>query len=106
MAFLPDDEMEELLPRLHLERLTPQTITDLDELRQELSRTRERGYAVNNEEQEKGVRAVGVPIINRRDLPVASISLPTLTFRYSMKELEEFVPLLHKAAKEISVQLP
>jgi DNA-binding IclR family transcriptional regulator len=36
--------MEEILSRLRLERLTPRTITDTEELREELLLTRERGY--------------------------------------------------------------
>ena len=90
--------MEEILSRLRLERLTPRTITDTEEL----LLTRERGYATNDEEHEEGVRAVGVPVIGR---PAAALSVATLTFRHSMQELEGFVPLLRKAAREIGVQL-
>ncbi len=106
VAFLPENEREELLARLRLERLTPRTITDPKELRAELSRTRERGYATNDEEHETGVRAVGVPLMDRRGRPAAALSVATLTFRYSMEELEGFVPLLRSAAREIEVQLP
>jgi IclR family acetate operon transcriptional repressor len=90
--------MEEMLSRLRLERLTPRTITDTEEL----LLTRERGYATNDEEHEEGVRAVGVPVIGR---PAAALSVATLTFRHSMNELEGFVPLLRKAAREVEVQL-
>ena len=90
--------MEEILSRLRLERLTPRTITDTEEL----LLTRERGFATNDEEHEEGVRAVGVPVIGR---PAAALSVATLTFRHSMQELEGFVPLLRKAAREVEVQL-
>ena len=90
--------MEEILSRLRLERLTPRTITDTEEL----LLTRERGYATNDEEHEEGVRAVGVPVIGR---PAAALSVATLTFRHSMQELEGFVPLLRKAAREVEVQV-
>ena len=90
--------MEEILSRLRLERLTPRTITDTEEL----LLTRERGYATNDEEHEEGVRAVGVPVFGR---PAAALSVATLTFRHSMQELEGFVPLLRKAAREVEVQL-
>ena len=89
--------MEEILSRLRLERLTPRTITDTEEL----LLTRERGYATNDEEHEEGVRAVGVPVFGRP----AALSVATLTFRHSMQELEGFVPLLRKAAREVEVQL-
>jgi IclR family transcriptional regulator, acetate operon repressor len=90
--------MEEMLSRLRLERLTPRTITDTEEL----LLTRERGYATNDEEHEEGVRAVGVPVVGR---PAAALSVATLTFRHSMQELEGFVPLLRKAARKVEVQL-
>jgi IclR family transcriptional regulator, acetate operon repressor len=106
LAFLPAEEREEILSHLRLERLTPRTLTDAGELREELLRTRERGYATNDEEHEEGVRAVGVPVIDRRGRPAAALSVATLTFRHSMQDLEEFVPLLREAAGEIGVQLP
>ena len=105
VAFLPEEEREELLARLRLERLTPRTITDTEELREELLLTRERGYATNDEEHEEGVRAVGVPVIGRRAAAAAALSVATLTFRYSMEELEGFVPLLREAAREVEAQL-
>jgi DNA-binding IclR family transcriptional regulator len=106
LAFLPAEEQEQLIDRLRLERLTPRTITDPNRLREELALSRERGYAVNDEELEEGICAVGVPIMDSRGRPVASMSIATLTFRYSVKELEQFVPLLLKDTREISMQLP
>jgi IclR family acetate operon transcriptional repressor len=105
VAFLPEEEREEMLSRLRLERLTPRTVTDTEVLREELLLTRERGYATNDEEHEEGVRAVGVPVIGRHGRPAAALSVATLTFRHSMQELEGFVPLLRKAAGEVEVQL-
>jgi len=106
LAFLPEEEREALIENLPLPKLGPNSIMNRDELRAELDRTRERGYAVNDEELEAGVRAIGVPIIDARGRPAASITVATLAFRYSMEELERFVPLLQDAANEIAVQLP
>jgi len=106
LAFLPGEEREELLVHLWLEGLTPRTITEADKLREELALTRERGYAINDQELEAGICAVGVPIMDSRGRPVASVSIATLTFRYSAKELEQFVPLLLEGARETTLQLP
>ena len=105
LAFLPEEEREEILARLRQEKLTPRTITNTEGLREELLLTRERGYATNDEEHEEGVRAIGVPIIGRHDRPAAALSVATMTFRCSMQELEGFVPLLKEAAREVEVQL-
>ena len=53
---------------------TPQTITDKDKILQELQRTRERGFAIDNSEHELNVRCVGVPVYNARGALVAGIS--------------------------------
>jgi len=84
----------------------PRAITDSLRLREELASTRERGYAVNDEELEEGVCAVGVPVLDGRGRPAASIGIATLTFRTPLRDLEKSVPLLKAAAEEIAVQLP
>jgi DNA-binding IclR family transcriptional regulator len=46
-----------------------------------------------------------VPVIGHHNRPAAALSVATLTFRYSMEELEGFVPLLREAAREVEVPL-
>ena len=106
MAFLPEEEQDALISRLSLDEAGPHAITDPDRLGEELARTRERGYAVNDEELEEGVYAVGVPVLDGRGRPAASLGIANLAFQNSLKELEKFVPLLQGAADEIAVQLP
>jgi IclR family acetate operon transcriptional repressor len=79
---------------------------DTDRLGEELARTKERGYAVDDEELGEGVYAVGVPVLDGRGRPAASLGIANLAFQNSLKDLEEFVPLLQGAADEITVQLP
>ena len=106
MAFLPEEEQDALISRLSLDEAGPRAITDPDRLGEELARTRERGYAVNDEELEEGLYAVGVPVLDGRGRPAASLGIANLAFQNSLKELEKFVPLLQGAADEIAVQLP
>ena len=61
---------------------------------------------MNDEELEEGVYAVGVPVLDGRGRPAASSGIANLTFQNSLKDLEEFVPLLQGAAHDIAVQLP
>lgn len=106
LAFLPEENREEILGRVSLEKLAPNTITNISDLRTELELTRERGYAIADEEHEEGIRAVGVPIMNSRPWPVAALCVATPAFRLSQEQLEEFVPLLREGAREIGLQLP
>jgi IclR family transcriptional regulator, acetate operon repressor len=106
MAFLPEEEQDALISSLSLDEAGPHAITDPDRLGEELTNARERGYAVNDEELEEGVYAVGVPVLNGRGRPAASLGIANLAFQNSLKDLEELVPLLQGAADEIAVQLP
>lgn len=62
LSALPDTRVEEILDRWGLPAETAHTITDRAELLDELERTRERGYAVNDQESVEGLRAVSVPV--------------------------------------------
>ena len=50
MAFLPQEEQDALVSRLSLDGAGPRAITHPDRLGEELARTKERGYAVDDEE--------------------------------------------------------
>ena len=106
LAFMPEDEREELIRQIRLELRAPNTITDPAELRGDLELTRERGYALANEENEEGICAIGLPVMGTQGRPVAAISVVAPVFRVSQERLEEFAPLLRDAAREIELQLP
>jgi IclR family acetate operon transcriptional repressor len=106
LAFQSDESREAIISRLHLKRLTPHTITDRDELRRELDRTRERGYSLADEEHEPGIRTVAVPVLDSRGRAVAAICVTAPAFRASLEELTRNVPVLQDAAREIAIQLP
>jgi IclR family transcriptional regulator, acetate operon repressor len=106
LAFMPEDERENLIRQIRLEPRAPNTITDPAELRGDLKLTRERGFALADEENEEGICAIGVPVIGVQGRPVAAISVVAPVFRVSRERLEQFAPLLRDAAREIELQLP
>lgn len=75
LAFLPPAQQEQYLPSGPFPRYTPNTITDPEELKLELQRTRERGYATDREETIVGMQCIAVPILNHLQQPVAAISI-------------------------------
>ena len=58
LAFLPPERAAEVLKRIRFERTTQRTIATPEALRTELEKTRRRGYAVDDEELEEGLRCI------------------------------------------------
>jgi len=84
-----------------LEERTRHTITSLDRLVEEMRRIRDRGYALDMEENEIGVRCVAVPVFLGRPAPVAALSVTAPKDRMPSSRLDERgVALRRKVAEE------
>ena len=105
LAFLPEERLEAMLATVPRPRLTPRTITDLVELRAELTRTRQRGYAIDNEENEIGARCVGVPILDSKGVPLAGLSVSGPSNRIDDARIGIMALGLWQASTEISRRL-
>ncbi|MCL2760427.1 MAG: IclR family transcriptional regulator [Desulfuromonadales bacterium] len=106
LAYATDEELNIYLKKQELKKLTPNTITDKDEFKAHLNMIAENGYAIDDEEMDIGVRCVSAPIrdYTRRIIGAISISGPSM--RFSPERMEkELIPLVKKAAEEISVKL-
>ncbi|HVV29957.1 MAG TPA: IclR family transcriptional regulator [Mycobacteriales bacterium] len=62
MAWKPEDEVRRVTERFGLPQRTAHTHTQADTFIRELGRVRQRGYALDDEEEEEGVRCVAVPV--------------------------------------------
>jgi len=81
LAYRPEAEVEAWAARQKLPALTPRTITSAKRLMKELRVIRERGYALDEEERERGVCCIAAPIRNHTDDVVAAISVAGPTGR-------------------------
>ena len=78
LAFLPDEETEDFLTRAadnELAALTPNTVTDVDELRAELAVIRTVGFATSFGERIEGVASVAAPVFDYDGYPVAVLAV-------------------------------
>jgi DNA-binding IclR family transcriptional regulator len=89
LSHLSDDELGDFVSSKGLASRTPHTITDASALREELSAIRARGYAVDDEENEKGIRCVGAAVMGASGRPVAAISVSGPAFRMTKKVIQE-----------------
>jgi len=106
VAFAEDGEREKLLAELPLEPLTGKSITDREAFRAEIAQVRRQGYAVMDEENEAGMRAVAVPLLNSQGHAFASLATAVRVFRLDLADLIAHVPLLQEAAAELAARLP
>ena len=104
LAYLPVEELDWVLEQ-GMERFTPYTITDANELRRELARVRARGYAVSQEELEEGLNVVAVPIRDHTGQPVASVSVAGPAYRVTPAMFAGLANQLEDMATAISEQL-
>lgn len=105
LAFLPDERVEQILDQQSLPKLTEHTITDKDELRQELKTVRKEGVAYNDEEAIDGLLAIGVPVRGPDGRAIGSLSISGPVPRMKGKDEEVFKELLQGAAHELELNL-
>ncbi|MCX7759701.1 MAG: IclR family transcriptional regulator [Hydrogenothermaceae bacterium] len=106
LAYMDKEDLEEFFKEVKLEKFTENTITDREKLLQEIEETRKRGYAVDNEEWEKEVRCISVPVRNYTGDVVAAITLSAPSFRLPFNLLHgKMKDLFLEASNELSEKL-
>ena len=105
LAQLSDKEVEKIWNSSKIEKLTEFTITDLKEMKEELEKVRQKGYAIDNEENELGVRCAGAPVFNRFGKVEGAISISGPTIRITEDKAEKFAKEVVKYAGLISKEL-
>jgi DNA-binding IclR family transcriptional regulator len=101
LAWLPDDVVTRVLAQ-PLQRRTPNTLTDPKLLRNDLELTRQRGWALDNVENELEIRCVGAPIIGRGGAAIAACSVSGPDLRLTLTRASQLGPLVARAAAHIS----
>lgn len=81
---------------------TPRTITSRDQLRLHLEMIRNRGYAVDDEEHEFGVRCIAAPVYDGTGRAVASMGISGPTVRVTLARVEEYAQIIIRSAQKLS----
>jgi len=101
LAFLPQQRLDELLPKIEFRVFTPATIPDEKCLVAELAVIRARGYALDNQEHEPGISCVAFPIFDLYKEPIGAVSATARTRDLDGK-LDFYITSVQQAANEIS----
>lgn len=86
LAFLPDEQVKSIL-RQGLRKYTAHTKVSLPDLYEDLRLTRERGFAISEQEYEDGINAVASPILDASRRPIAVIAIAGPSFRLPHQRL-------------------
>lgn len=106
LAYLPKDRVKEIIGESGLPQRTEKTITSKDALFEELETIREQGYALNDEEEIFGTRAVGAPILDKNETVLGAVSLTKPTSRMQGDDFHKSVPdLVTSTANIIEVNI-
>lgn len=105
LAHLPEKQLENLLAEISLTSHTKNTITSPKKLRKTLKTIRSRGYAIDDEEFEVGIRCIAAPIHRHDGRVDAAISLTGLAAKMGEDELEQKASLVKNYARNISLKL-
>lgn len=105
LAGLPENELEQILAQVSWERKTPHSIVDPNVFRSHLQTVRERGWAIDDEEDLINIRCVAAPVRDMQGHVVAAISAVGTVLDISQGRFEELATTLCATAQEISQQL-
>jgi IclR family acetate operon transcriptional repressor len=103
LAQLPEDTVRGIVSRVGMPTPTEHSIGNVDELLTELEAIRERGYSIDDEEQELGVRCYAITIPGAPSPTAISVSGPLA--RVDEQFGERAVPLLRSAAQQIASEM-
>jgi DNA-binding IclR family transcriptional regulator len=105
LAFLPDGELDRLLKTKEFARHNSRTIFSKTALKRELLRVKQAGYALDDEEDEPGVRCIGAPVFNQDGKAVAAISIAGISSQLASNRVPILANLVKQVAGNISARL-
>ncbi len=98
---LPASKRSRLLSKLHFEKYTESTLTDVDQIKDELKRLSQQDIGTDNEEFMQGMVAVAVPLRNADGIFFGALAMHAPSARLSMEQAIAQLPKLRKSAAEL-----
>jgi DNA-binding IclR family transcriptional regulator len=105
LAHLPSSVVLDILERKGLPMHTDKTITNKDDFLLELNTVRQKGYALDLEENENGITCIAVPIFDHMGNAIAAVSISGPTIRMTNERLEQLQSRMQNIGRQISSRL-
>jgi IclR family transcriptional regulator, KDG regulon repressor len=105
LAYQSHEEIGAILHNNGLQRFTPATLSRVADLHENLRQIREQGYAIDNQELERGLSGVAAPVRNSNGRVIAGIGIAGPTQRFRGQELRDKTALVKEMAQKLSSSL-
>ena len=105
LAFQPLETVERVISKIRFIRYTQKTLCSREALLDALEKVRHRGYAIDDEEIELGVRCVGAPIFNQNGRAIAAISVSGPVSHITVQSVSTIATHLLRCCSDISASL-
>ncbi len=105
LAYMTEDEINEIVKTNGQRQYTQFTITRLSDLKENLRLIRQRGYAVDHQELERGLSGVAAPVLSAHERVIAAVGIAGPTLRFRGKELVQKVSLVTEIAARLAMGL-
>jgi DNA-binding IclR family transcriptional regulator len=89
VAFLPVPEIKEFLNNIEMKPFTRNTITNKKKFLEELRSIRNKGFSINNAENDNGIRSVAAPVRDKSGRVVASVNISMPSVRVTLGDLQK-----------------
>lgn len=104
LAFLPLEQVHQLLGN-HLDQYTDNTLVSFSDLYKDLEETRQRGFAISEQEYENDINAVAAPIIDVDGCPLAVIAIVGPSFRMPYPRMLEIGQAIQNTARALAGEM-
>lgn len=105
LSQMSEEEVEEIWNASDIQKLTDNTIVDIDNLKNSLEEIRKKGYAMDEQEVEMGIRCLGTVIRDYKGEVCGAISLSSSIITFTEEKIECFSKLMLEYANKISREL-
>jgi len=105
LAYQSEEFINQIAHSPGLTRMTAHTLTSVPQLRKELERNREQGYAIDQEEVVEGLRCVSGPVFNHTGQTIAAFSVSGPAMRMTPTRISEIAQMVRETSQQISYRL-
>lgn len=105
LSNMPPHELERYCSHLIFQQYTDKTLMSESALRQDIEKSRQRGYAIDDMEHEFGIRCLAMPILSRSRRTVAAVSISGSSLNITNDKMDILAQHLKKTVQEIEGRL-